>query len=653
MNRLIKTLLTVILLSGAASTAAVPSLESYGKLEQLNRVAISPNGELIAFRRTESKDEDFIVVYSLKESKQVAAMRLKDIDPNALYFTNNNYLILAGSGHASWINSRRSYDVGTAYSFNIKKNKAEKLLQLGEDVAKNRIIHPGQTLGSVSGKSPDGKMLYMPAYIQDKIVGAHAPDYSLLRVNIAGKGRPRIVSKGTKHTRDFFLDSKGEILAREQLHDGTNKHSIDVKDGSKWRTIYSYKSKIPTHEFIGLNADFSALIFARNDDDEHYLQLALQDGAVSSLEGIDSNKSSSGLIQNNHRVVEGVIYAGFSPSYHFFDASLDRKVQDILDVFPGHSVHLSDWSDDWKQIVVRVEGSEFAGDYYLFAEGEQPRFLVKSRFDIRPEDINPIGVTSFKARDGLSIPTLLTLPKSKMDDLKNLPTVVMPHGGPESYDRIGFDFMAQAFASRGFLVVQPQFRGSSGFGKKHLEAGVGQWGTGMQHDLSDAVKAFVDTGYADANRVCIVGASYGGYAALAGATFTPDLYQCAVSIAGVSHLSKMIKADKSRFGRNSWVLDYWGKNISEGDRDETHLKTISPYYFADKIKVPVLLIHGENDTVVEFEQSKLMQKAIKKAKGKVRLVKLKNDDHYLRDGETRIQAVEAMVGFVEQHIGNR
>jgi Dipeptidyl aminopeptidases/acylaminoacyl-peptidases len=132
----------------------------------------------------------------------------------------------------------------------------------------------------------------------------------------------------------------------------------------------------------------------------------------------------------------------------------------------------------------------------------------------------------------------------------------MPHGGPAAQDVIGFDYMAQALASRGYLVVQPQFRGSTGFGQEHYKAGWGQWGKAMQDDLTDGVNFFVKKGYADPARVCIVGASYGGYAALAGAAFTPDLYQCAVSIAGVSHLPKMLKADKSRYGKKAgyWII---------------------------------------------------------------------------------------------------
>ena len=144
----------------------------------------------------------------------------------------------------------------------------------------------------------------------------------------------------------------------------------------------------------------------------------------------------------------------------------------------------------------------------------------------------------YKARDGLDIPAYLTLPPGKAP--KNLPVVVMPHGGPDYRDYIGFDWMAQFFANRGYAVLQPNFRGSSGYGHKFTEAGLHQWGLKMQDDISDGVKKLIADGIANPKRVCIVGASYGGYAALAGATFTPDLYACAVSFAGISDLPRAI-----------------------------------------------------------------------------------------------------------------
>lgn len=644
-----------VLLFVSQSIFSMPSLEAYGKLETFSDVSISPSGERIAYRRTLSDDSDALVVFSLKEGKQIGGLDVKNIDPKGSHFANDNSLILVGSKHVNLYRYKHDFDMSTAFVFDINKNKVTQLIKPGEKLRGKKKVTVGQQgLGRVFGVSPDGKSLFMPAFVSERNHAGN-PDYSLLKVNLNGKGSHRIVSKGTNATNRFYLDLQGNVLAREIINEQNKKHSIDLAKGRGWVPLYGYEFDIPTHNFIGLNADFSALIFSR-DDENGYLQLSLSDGTVKPLDGLNVNEESRRLIVDRYGVVVGIKYSGFLPSYHMLDDVINERVQSILTHFKEHAVYLSDWTDDWKHIVVRVEGLNYVGDYFLFSDkgkGEkQLTFLLSSRPDITVDDVNPIGITKYQARDGLPIPTLLTLPKSKMDNLKKLPTIVMPHGGPASYDSVGFDFMAQAFASRGYLVIQPQFRGSVGFGKAHYEAGWGEWGKGMQNDLSDAVAAYAKAGYVDTERVCIVGASYGGYAALAGAAFTPDLYKCAVSIAGVSHLPKMLAADKSRYGKKSWVLNYWNRSILDGDYDKPLLKELSPYYSADKVKTPVLLLHGEDDTVVEYEQSKLMYKAINKAKGDVQLVKLKNDDHHLQDSATRIQAVMEMVNFVEQHIGS-
>lgn len=630
---------------------ATPTLETYGRLEQVSDVRISPNGELIAYRRTESDDKDFLVIYSLKKKKALTVVPIKDTNVNRHYFANNDFLILIKTNHLDLRGYTDSFDASEALSFDIKSKKIEPLIKLGQRISGEKTITTGQSgLGSVAGKSADGEVLFMPAFVSESRFD-RVPKRSLLAVNLNGKGKLKTIDKGTRHTRRYFMDDRGNVVAREILNNDSNVHGIEVFEKNKWRKLYSYQSALKTHSFVGLSKDFRDLVFSRDDDEGRYLQLSLKSGEVNAFEGVKIVKDTEALIKNEHGVVLGFRYGGLMPDYLLTDPKLQKRFDAIVSEYEGHSVYLVDWTPDWKHIVVRIEGTLSAGDYFLFSEGKAPSFLVSSRLDIEQEDLNPIATTRYKARDGLMIPTILTLPKSKMDNLKRLPTVLMPHGGPASHDQIGFDFMAQAFASRGYLVIQPQFRGSTGFGVKHYEAGLGEWGKGMQHDLDDAVNTFVENGYIDPERICIVGASYGGYASLAAAAFTPDQFKCAVSIAGVSHLPKMLASTRKSYGRSSWVLDYWNRSILDGDFDNEALKEISPYYSADKIAIPVLLVHGENDTTVDYEQSKLMLSAIKKVKGEARLVKLKNDDHYLQNGETRIQAVKETVEFVDKHIG--
>jgi len=274
--------------------------------------------------------------------------------------------------------------------------------------------------------------------------------------------------------------------------------------------------------------------------------------------------------------------------------------------------------------------------------------LAHARPKITSEQVNRVQEISYKARDGLAIPTLLTVPNNT--PLVNLPAIMMPHGGPEAYDKISFDWLAQYFSGQGYLVIQPQFRGSKGFGNDHLLKGRGEWGRKMQDDLTDAVNFLAEEGKVDAKRVCIVGASYGGYAALAGAAFTPDVYKCVVSINGVSDIPRMLKDDRRRYGRNHWVVSYWDKVISNGKLERNHLKKISPINAIDSINAPVLLIHGEHDLIVPFNQSDNMFDEMEDAGKQVTFVELEDGNHHLSNAENRAKALEAIDKFVKQHL---
>jgi dipeptidyl aminopeptidase/acylaminoacyl peptidase len=197
-------------------------------------------------------------------------------------------------------------------------------------------------------------------------------------------------------------------------------------------------------------------------------------------------------------------------------------------------------------------------------------------------------------------------------------------------------------------VLRPNYRGST-VTESFLEAGYGQWGRKMQTDLSDGVRYLVKEGIADAAKVCIVGASYGGYAALAGVTLDPTVYRCAVSVAGLSDLPRMLAWEGRGGLDNRGVTRYWDRFWGVSGRTDPLLDAISPIKHVDAVKAPVLLIHGRDDTVVPFEQTQLMFDALRRARKEVQLVVLKKEDHWLSRGETRLQMLEATVAFLRAH----
>ena len=198
------------------------------------------------------------------------------------------------------------------------------------------------------------------------------------------------------------------------------------------------------------------------------------------------------------------------------------------------------------------------------------------------------------------------------------------------------------------MVLQPNFRGSTGFGGEFFEAGHGEWGAKMQDDITDGVEALVSMGSVDPQRVCIVGASYGGYAALAGGAFTSELYRCVAAIAPVSDVELMLAETRRDYGRHHWVIDYW-KDLAGADKQK--LRAISPVNHSDAFKAPVLLIHGKDDTVVPIRQSVVMAKALRKAGKDVELIRIKGADHWLSRAETRLATLDALDKFVARHLG--
>ncbi|MES2822234.1 MAG: alpha/beta fold hydrolase [Pseudomonadota bacterium] len=634
---------------------ATPSLKDYGSLPEVEHVALSPSGDLVAFHRV-TAEYNRIVVLSLAKNKQLRVIDVTTTSPDSIRFLTENKLALVMSKTTFNPMFEDPFELSTAFLLDIEEGTIRQLLIPGD-----APVYAGQTgLGRVLGVSPDGIYAYMPAFtFKEKTLsrtddGVGVVYRSLLKVNLKEKRAPLIVSRGDRNTRDFFLDSQGNVLAEESYSEHFNLQSIRARINDDWVDIFKEKTEIQTKSFVGVTPDYKSLIMIETNPDtgrKAYYSMLLADGSVSGpIFGRDDADIET-IIKTNQGVVLGVRYSGFRPSYHFFDPQLNNKIKEITATFPEQSVYLQDHSADWKKIVVYVAGPNAPSDYYLFSEGKPAQFLTSARPQIKPEDLNPIGTVTFTARDGLKIPTLLTIPKEKVANMKNLPAVILPHGGPESYDRMGFDWEAQALANNGYLVIQPQFRGSSGFGAKHTQAGYGEWGKKMQDDLSDAVAFAVKKGMIDPNRVCIVGSSYGGYAALAGGAFTPDLYKCVVSVAGIGDLKNMLNWDKGENGKYSEVLTYMKRQFTNGEADTKAMAAASPERFAENFKAPVLLIHGEADKRVPVSQSKDMNSALKRANKSVIFIELEDEDHHLSNTKTRLQTLEEIVKFVNAHIG--
>ena len=304
-------------------------------------------------------------------------------------------------------------------------------------------------------------------------------------------------------------------------------------------------------------------------------------------------------------------------------------------------------------MVLHVSGKDTPGKWELVEFPSGKTTLVGEDYPrIADAAIGKIQMIDYQAADGLAMQGVLSLPPGA--PARKLPLVVMPHGGPEARDWPLFNWLAQAFSARGYAVFQPNFRGSSGYGLAFRNAGFGQWGRRMQSDISDGVAALAKKGIVDPHRTCIVGASYGGYAALAGVTVQNGLYRCAASYGGVTDPHDRLFAIAER-GRGysehyeepgmRFRLSYLGVR----SLDDPSLDLISPQKLADSADAPILLIYGDKDTVVPPQQSIDMEAVLKAAGKPVELLRLDGEDHWLSRSATRLQMLKAMVAFVEKY----
>ncbi|MBW8192177.1 S9 family peptidase [Neiella marina] len=641
-----RTLFLVTLLWLPLSTQAnqpIP-LEAFGTLPAKTMMVMSPSAKRLAYRDT-SGGKDVLTVVDLSKGGVIAALDLSNIRTDGLYFLNEDKIVIRSTQHRRIMGYTGQHDVSSAFLLDINTNKIQQMLTPGKG------IHAGQGgLGRIVALSSDHKSVYMPAYLINKR-NPGKPPFGLVRVKLdAPKRTPKVVQKGSSTAIDFFLDENDEILARERYDEAADRHLIETFDGLNWNIIYEEKTSYINKGFAGITPDYKALVMSATAENGHraYYRLELADGAINGPIFARENASVASLITNTDRVVAGVRYAGFQPSYEFFDDKLTRLFAAINNAMPNDSLNLVDYTPDWNSLLFYVEGEGIPGEYYMF-NGGNFTYLATSRPQLQPTDVNPVEIYSYQARDGLTIPALLTRP-AQSDKAKPLPAIMLPHGGPESYDKKGFDWLAQYFASRGFLVIQPQYRGSTGFGAQHVLKGRGEWGKKMQDDLTDAITALSEQGRVEPNRVCIVGASYGGYAALAGATLTPDMYQCAVSINGVSDLETMMDRVKRESGRKSGVHAYWEDAMAGGNATDDYLEAVSPINHVAQTKAPVLLIHGTIDEVVNIEQSKDMYKALRKQGKDVTYLELEDEGHYLSKSSTRLQALQAIDAFIEKYM---
>lgn len=614
------------------------TLKDFAALPLMDAPALSPNGRHVASRVAINGEQRLVIADIYKGGDGIRSIGLGENDLNWWQWVNDDWLI-AGVGAETNVQGMPWYISRVA---SIKRD-GSKVNLLAKNVA-------AQSADDVIWIARDDTPRIMLSY-QTSIYYGEPGFWPRVDEIDVSTGRMRSVVAPKPYVGSWFTDATGTVRMGVGYNDTNRTATLLYRPDRKasFRTI-DRADRRRDESLVSpvlFTADPNKAI--AEDDREgtdalYELDLAtLELGKkIFSVPGFDLGSISA---DSSGMALAGVSYTADAPSVHWFDATLAQIQADLDKSVPNQRARILSLSRDQQKMIVRVGAADQPGAYYYYDINDGVMSLlskVSNRFATKAR-LGPVKTIRYKARDGLDIAAVLTLPVGSA--AKDLPLILMPHGGPFARDSEDWDWWVQFLAWRGYAVLQPNYRGSSGYGTAFAEKGEGQWGRAMQDDLNDAVDWAVTQGIADPKRVCIVGASYGGYAAMRAAQRDAAKYRCAVSYAGVSDLAAMTRYD-SRFlyhgTRKAWLKE-----------QAPDFAAVSPVHFAAQFAAPILLMHGKKDRRVQVSQSREMAEKLKAA-GKVQgrdyiYVEQPLADHHFSREADRVEFLEQMDAFLKAH----
>ena len=617
----------------SVAATAPPTAEQFGRLPFMESPQLSPDGTRVA-AQIAVNGQLRLAIIPLGDTAHLKLINPGAADLIAWSWVNNDWLVVRiGQSSAvegdSWY-LRRAIAVGA---------DGKNMRVLGADRAL------GQNADDVLWIARDGTP-HVRMALQTSIYSNEPGFWPEVRDFDVSTGKSRLVAASTDEVMSWYADGKG-IVRLGIAYDDARRSSRALyreADGDSFRTIartHGRGTSLGNLPALFLAEPGKAIAF---DDPNGFDALYNYDLATQKtgdkLFGVIGYDLDSVISSNDGSRMIGARYTDTRSHTHWFEPAL-ALVQSELDSAVGtRNARIISWSRDFATLMIAIESTDRPTMYFLYrpAEGVMHLFANADEHfgDARWGKVSTIR---YKARDGTEIPAILTLPTGRPG--KNLPLILMPHGGPFARDDESYDYWVQFLASRGYAVLQPNYRGSSGFGNVFAEKGEGQWGLGMQDDLTDAVKWATGQGIADAGRVCIVGASYGGYAALRAAQRDHGVYRCAVSFAGVADMQGMLRYDGS-FLNSGRGTDWLRKQAPD-------LKGVSPINFAADFSIPLLLMHGKADTRVPVKQSRQMADRLKAAGKDYRYVEQPLGDHHLSREADRVQFLKELEAFLAKY----
>ena len=644
MKNTLRSLLIVAIWLGLADVAVAVQqipVEDFFKRPQFTSFQLSPDGKFLAAITPINNRRNIAVIdLETREARAVTGMRDRDI-----------------SGF-SWANNDR-----LLFYMDTDGNESFGIFAVNKDGSGVRtLIEPAET--QIEGGSFVVKTAAVINRLKDdpKHVLVSTPRFDngmviqdVKRMNIQ-TGRLRTVELNPGNVGGWLTNEDGDVIGSMVMVDG-KRRLLYRKPGQKdWMQLVEFEEARGGYTPAWISDDGERMYVRSNVTPEG----EVRDKAAIYEYDFDTNSIGKLIFEHPKVDVGGVwasdvkediiavTYNAEKPGRFIIDKEWRAIIGGMEKAFPDRIVSPSSITEDEMKMVVTVWDSRNPAAYYLYDRESKTMEELAIAYDwLDPDSLGEMQPVSIEARDGLILPGFLTLPPGS--DGKNLPLVVNPHGGPRARDFWGFNPEVQLMANRGYAVLQVNFRGSTGYGQEFDRAGWGKWGAEMQNDITDAVLWAIEQDIADPDRVCIYGGSYGGYAAMAGLTFTPELYQCGINYVGVTDINLLFETMPA-----SWKLARAEMKRTIGDPDDEEdarlMAERSPINHVDKIRVPLLMGYGKQDPRVVLDHALKLEKELKRYEVDYELIIEEKEGHGFRKFENQVEWYTKLIDFLDENL---
>jgi prolyl oligopeptidase PreP (S9A serine peptidase family) len=638
----------------ASAASSAPPVEAFFSFPSFTGATLSPTGRYLAMRvPNEQVDRYMLAVYDSVQHKVTVVAKFATRDVADIEWVNDERILFDTSDkRRSWGDS---VDGPGLWAVNADGSGMRQLVSMNSRSAAPPVLPPNHYMGPTGAQ--DSEWVYILAGVRSGGTVPKADYANLLRLNTL-TGRTEGV-KRPPNAQDYTLDDAGQPRLAMARTEGGRTVSYYIREDAEWRLLASYDAyKRDSWAFVPLSYTRDGTLYVRSNKGQDKAAVYTYDTHTNKLSDkpvvqLENHDFSGTLLVRDGKLL-GVNYEADSEGTLWFDPEYKALQEEVDKLLPSTVNRLSVPRRAGTPNVLVVAYSDVQpAAYFLYNRStRQLEPVGQTRPQIKPEQMGMQDVVRITARDGTQVPSMLTLPPGGAG--KKHPMVVLVHGGP--YVRgahYGWNDETQFLASRGYLVLQPEFRGSTGYGKKHFEAGLKQWGLKMQDDIADATKWAIAQGYADPKRICIAGASYGGYATLMGLVNDPELYQCGINWVGVTDINLMYNGHW-RFADDlgeSWKKYGMPEMIGDQIKDAEQLKATSPLEQAARIKRPVLLAYGAADERVPLIHGLAFRDALVQTNKQVEWIQYDEEGHGWLLQKNNIDFWTRVEKFLDKHIG--